>query len=277
MKQTLQIASRPRRQGFTLIELLVVIAIIAILAAMLLPALASAKDKALRARCVNNVKQLLLGANIYANDFSDNLPPTTLPSHKYNEFSAEHYGRYVWQTAGPTNRLVMTVSSDYQNLGYCYALNSLGDGQVLYCPAYDSKPNAGDLSMATFEPLLTSVDAGGGLSVVRSSYVWNPWADPTTSPNYRIYPKITSFKAPRTILMEFLDNGGTPPASGPSADPDHVAHDRSRTLTVAFSDWSARQIRITPKMWTICTTPGNLLNAGTFGLTNLLTTMEQQY
>jgi prepilin-type N-terminal cleavage/methylation domain-containing protein/prepilin-type processing-associated H-X9-DG protein len=148
------------RKAFTLIELLVVIAIIAILAAMLLPALSKAKDKALRINCVSNLKQIGVAIFMYAADTEDKMPPNRVNATSGSVWYPYEIGRklpgHTW-SAGP------------HNLGSLWVTKNIPEGKIFYCPGSRRTPGIGVFQYDSYARLDT----------------WPFGADPTMSnPDY---------------------------------------------------------------------------------------------
>jgi prepilin-type N-terminal cleavage/methylation domain-containing protein len=120
---------RPLTPGFTLIELLVVIAIIAILAAMLLPALASAKERAKRATCVNHMHQMGAAFSMYTGDYGDKVPPPKYTDANTTATDAA-YDAYDNNLPGTVN---FNPTTDSFGLGRLFDARTAPTGKIFYC------------------------------------------------------------------------------------------------------------------------------------------------
>jgi prepilin-type N-terminal cleavage/methylation domain-containing protein len=233
---------RRHRGAFTLIELLVVIAIIAILAAMLLPALASAKERAKRAQCVNSLKQIGTAMQMYVGDNN-----SIYPLLKWDPSGSVWYPYEMARFTSPSDA---GLEVGWENLGLLYITQLLPNPGIFYCASNPKDPK----------------------NVYNVDYYQNPgrkWPfgmfDDTTNPNkyvragYSYFPQNKKTDAPQVIP-------GAPGAGSvalPTVNPkETAAGNGGQGAAQALSSWhvttAIKEVNVDPAKAMAC---DNLANS----------------
>jgi len=167
-----------KRKGFTLIELLVVIAVIAILAAMLLPVLSQAREKARQTVCMNNLKQLGLATHMYAQDFDGYLPPG---NGIVNNGDGSGESNVIWEWRVSSNPTFVLSNGGYRGPGY-FLKGYRATGRGLYLPSIEvficpSCKRCGNAVVGTKQYLVGRYENTSSDISCPTVYAWNHSTD----------------------------------------------------------------------------------------------------
>ena len=219
-KSNWSVCARMPKRAFTLIELLVVIAIIAILAAMLLPALGKAKEKAKQINCVSNFKQWGLACQLYANDNEDSVPRDGMSAAgTYSPGgSGDHADPNAWFNAMPSLVGEKTLIQYYNDVSDGTANYQRfpfpgGRGKIFHCPsAKMSAAEAGTINNQGAEGFFSYAM---NIDLKRVSTVGGGYANSDAAP-YPKMPKLSTIKRQvDTVLMfDFVFNPNTEIVNG---------------------------------------------------------------
>jgi prepilin-type N-terminal cleavage/methylation domain-containing protein/prepilin-type processing-associated H-X9-DG protein len=179
MQKTIVVHTKNR--GFTLIELLVVIAIISILAAILFPVFARARENARRASCMSNLKQIGLGLMMYTQDYDERYPfvwrPITETTLPYNKYPSDYF---TWADATyPYTKSIQLLQCP------SYPVYQYGSGITPYMASYKSTATSYMINQHSSAGLADSTD--GGLSKISMAAIGSP---STTIEAYDLFGKM---------------------------------------------------------------------------------------